>query len=310
MDDNYWHQILQNFQAGLAVIAGSATILGASGYVILHSHLSQYTDIPVTNIPIIYYWIAGLTLAVSTALVIIVFWAGASFGNLLVQLETSITETNSKKIPKWLKPMIGKLWIPFGIAYLIGIVWVIYLYPDFLWLAGFIFVPFLLLVLVFAATIDPDKQLNFIQRCTTYFQQPTLVFHHFYQSFMASIAFFLYIAFYTVLISILYGSVTYATLPVSVGGGAPATVTFLFSSAEALEQSHMTPLSDTQSEEVCLLMPLENAYLVFDPTSQQTLLIRSDDIIAIVDSENTTQDCSPPSSQVTSPPLIVPTSTP
>ena len=110
---------------------------------------------------------------------------------------------------------------------------------------------------------------------------------------MTVISLFLYLSFYIVLISAVYGSVMYASLPLNVGGGNPANVIFNFADSDDLEQSGLTSMIGLQTEEMCVLVPLDEGYLVYDPIQSHSTIVKYNAFVSVVDTRAKI-DCSPP----------------
>jgi hypothetical protein len=277
--------IVKQVQNFAAAFAASGTMIAVSGFIVLHSHLARYTDMPLIGIPLQFYLMAGFALAVVTSFLFLSMWIGWKIGELGGWVATKPVESI---------PNIGLrrfAAVVLTIIYLGIVALGIHVWPALPQLAGLIFVPYVLLVLVYFASIPKPTKLTWWQHFQTYLLDPRLLLFSFYKSLATAVALFLYFAFYIGLISSVYGAFFYSTVPLIFNGGQPSSINLVFRDGVTVDRFNLSG-ADQETTQICLLAPIAEGLLIYDPSKKVVVTIPNEFILSIRD-DQTTVDCNP-----------------
>lgn len=269
-----------HLQKFMTTVAGAASIVTLSGYIVLHSYLRAYTDIPIVGILPQFYIVAGINLAVFVSILLIYIWIGAHLGNWGGWLTTKpIEKAPSLKIKRWIALVLLIILIIAGGK-------IIYDYPSIIRISALFFAPFGILILVYAVEICKGKGVDsHIQKIFQFVRQPSLIFIHISHSLITLSAFFLYIGFYVFFLGGTYGSVGYATLPSAIGGGKSATVQLVFRDNHDMARLNIAINNDMQSESLCLLSITDSQYVLYHPHDKRIVIVPFDIVLTLFDSD-------------------------
>lgn len=289
-------KLLKSFQAIATSIVASSSVLTASGFVALHSHLSVYTHIPIVGVPFQFYIVAGVLLFIAVSFLVLSMWGFSQILKLEEWLGNKVKGKNPTR-----RSFIASVVISIAYLILCGVIFFkIFNVNDVVEYGITILVfliPYIILLTIYSRCITEPGGSTFGKRFRKYVDNPALIFLDVRKHIIAVVALFLFLSWYSYFIAGVYGSLMYRSFPSFLSGGQPTVITIIFREGNVASEMDIPLLKGSfdQSDAVCLLIPLSDGLLVYTPLSKSavTFKVPSDVILSIKD-DKTLLDCNPP----------------
>lgn len=289
-------KLLKTLQTIATGIVASTSTIAASGFVALHSHLSGYTHIPAVGVPFQFYIVAGVLLFIAVSFLILSMWGLSQIFKVEEWLGKKVKGENPSRHRSVAGLLVSALYLAlcgFVLFRLFNIDDIL----EYIKTVLIFLIPYILLLVIYSRCVTDPKESTLGQRFRNYVDNPVLLFLNARKHIIAATALFLFLSWYSFIIAGAYGSSIYRSFPSFLSGGHPTDVTIIFREQEFGTEIGMPLLknSPNQSEGVCLLIPLTEGPLVYDPKSKTTFSIPNDIILSVKDAKpNVPLDCNPP----------------
>lgn len=248
-------RLVNSLREIVTFLVGLGAFFTVAGFIVVNTHLSQYTPIRTFDVDTGQYLAAGFSL---------------SFFYTIAFVVAYLTERQIDLIDSKLRSFLVRFSVTVGVALVTSVI----LGSLFVFFSSLSFFDSVLslftqvtVALFFSFTILSEflSRPNFSQLWS-----------------VANIGFAILTLIYAVVGGVIFG-INYNTIPHTLGGGQPIPVRLIFDEADVMVEFGLTadPTVPTQSEPVCLLAELNTGLLIFDPDSQDTYTLNDGLIIGM-----------------------------